>query len=56
MGHVSLDGSKVHANASRHKAMSYGRMKDDEKRLAAEIEALLRHRRHVPQSPEALPT
>jgi hypothetical protein len=42
MGHVSLDGSKVQANASKHKAMSYGRMKDDEKRLAAEIEALLR--------------
>ena len=35
MGHVSLDGSKVQANASKHKAMSYGRMKDDEKRLAA---------------------
>jgi transposase len=42
MGHVSLDGSKVQANASKHKAMSYGRMKDDEKRLAGEIEALLR--------------
>jgi len=41
LGHLSLDGSKVQANASKHKAMSYGRMKDDEKRLAAEIEALL---------------
>jgi transposase len=41
LGHVSLDGSKVQANASKHKAMSYGRMKDEEKRLAAEIEALL---------------
>jgi hypothetical protein len=41
VGHVSLDGSKVQANASKHKAMSYGRMKDEEKRLAAEIEALL---------------
>jgi transposase len=41
VGHVSLDGSKVQANASKHKAMSYGRMKEDEKRLAAEIEALL---------------
>ena len=41
-GHVSLDGSKVQANASKHKAMSYGRMKDDEKRLAAEVEELLR--------------
>ncbi|MBX3188874.1 MAG: IS1182 family transposase [Labilithrix sp.] len=42
LGHVSLDGSKVQANASKHKAMSYGRMKADEKRLAAEVEALLR--------------
>lgn len=42
LGHVALDGSKVQANASKHKAMSYGRMKDEEKRLAAEIEALLR--------------
>ena len=28
LGHVSLDGSKVRANASKHKAMSYGRMAD----------------------------
>ena len=42
LGHVALDGSKVQANTSKHKAMSYGRMKDEEKRLAAEIEALLR--------------
>ena len=41
LGHVALDGSKVQANASKHKAMSYGRMKQDEKRLQAEIEALL---------------
>jgi Transposase DDE domain len=41
VGHVSLDGSKVQANASKHKAMSYGRMKEEDKRLAAEIEALL---------------
>jgi transposase len=42
IGHVSLDGSKVQANASKHRAMSYGRMKQDEKRLAEEIEGLLR--------------
>jgi transposase len=42
LGHVSLDGSKVQANASKHKAMSYGRMKTDEKRLAGEVENLLR--------------
>ena len=42
LGHVTLDGSMVQANASKHKAMSYDRMKDEEKRLSAEIEALLR--------------
>lgn len=42
VGHVALDGSKVQANASKHKAMSYGRMKEEEKKLQAEIEALLR--------------
>lgn len=42
VGHVSLDGSKVQANASKHKAMSYARMGTEERRLTTEIEALLR--------------
>jgi len=33
LGHVSLDGTKVQANASKHKAMSYERMCSEEKRL-----------------------
>ena len=37
LGHVALDGTKVKANASKHKAMSYGRMKQAEARLAAEV-------------------
>jgi transposase len=41
LGHVSLDGTKVKANASRHKAMSYGYMKEEEKRLRKEIRDLL---------------
>lgn len=41
VGHLSLDGSKYQANASKHKAMSYGRIQDTEARLAAEIKALL---------------
>jgi transposase len=41
LGHVSLDGTKIRANASRHKAMSYGRMKEEEKRLRKEIRELL---------------
>ena len=37
LGHVALDGTKVRANASKHKAMSYGRMKEKEGQLAAEL-------------------
>lgn len=37
LGHVSLDGTKIKANASKHKAMSYDRMKKSEKDLRAEI-------------------
>jgi transposase len=41
LGRVVLDGSKVKANASKHKAMSYGRMKEEEKRLKAEVRRML---------------
>jgi transposase len=41
LGHVAVDGTKLKANASRHKAMSYGRMKQAEPRLAAEVAAWL---------------
>lgn len=37
LGHVSLDGTKLRANASKHKAMSYGRMQEKEPVLAAEV-------------------
>ena len=37
LGHVALDGSKIKANASKHKAMSYGRMVAAEAALAAEV-------------------
>lgn len=40
LGHVAIDGSKVKANASRHKAMSFSRMEKEEKRLRAEIEKI----------------
>ncbi len=42
LGHVALDGTKVKANASKHAAMSYGRMKKAEPELAAEVERWLR--------------
>lgn len=41
LGHIALDGTKVKANASKHKAMSYGRMVTEEARLQAEVTALL---------------
>jgi transposase len=41
LGRVALDGSKVKAHASKHKAMSYGRMKETEKRLREEVRKLL---------------
>src|SRR5919202_2475691 len=39
--HVAVDGTKLKAAASRHKAMSYGRMKAAEPALAAEVDAWL---------------
>ena len=41
LGKVAIDGTKVKANASKHKAMSYDRMLVEEKRLSAEIKAIL---------------
>jgi transposase len=41
LGHVALDGTKIKANASKHKAMSYGRMKQREPELAAEVQKWL---------------
>ena len=42
LGHVALDGTKVHANASKHKAMSYARMCEKEAQYAKEVDELLR--------------
>ena len=47
LGHVALDGTKVRANASKHKAMSYGRMREKEEQLSAEVEELLRRAEEV---------
>ena len=41
LGHISLDGSKFKANTSKHKAMSYGRLKEREQALCAEIDDLI---------------
>jgi len=41
LGHISLDGSKFKADTSKHKAMSYKRLKEKEKELTKEIEELI---------------
>jgi transposase len=41
VGRVAVDGTKVKANASKHKAMSYDRMREKEKQLKAEVKQLL---------------
>jgi transposase/IS5 family transposase len=41
LGHVALDGTKMKANASKHKAMSYDRMKEREAELAKKVEELM---------------
>jgi len=41
LGHVAIDGTKIKAHASKHKAMSYKRMNETEARLKQEIDALL---------------
>lgn len=45
LGTIALDGTKVKAHASKHKAMSYGRIKEREQQLKEEIEALLERAR-----------
>lgn len=42
LGHVALDGTKIQANASKHKAMSYERMCSEEKRLEGEVSEWMR--------------
>lgn len=42
LGTIAVDGTKIKANASRHKAMSYGRMQSTELELKAQIAALLK--------------
>jgi transposase len=41
LGRVSLDGTKIKANASKHKAMSYGRMNEKQQQLKEEVKQLM---------------
>ena len=53
LGHVALDGTKVQANASRHKAMSYARMEETECRLQEEVRRLLEEAERVDAAEDA---
>lgn len=54
LGHVALDGTKVRANASKHKAMSYERMEAKEKELEEEVKRLLAEAERVDAEEDAL--
>lgn len=53
VGRLALDGTKIKANASRHKAMSYDRMQTEEVRLQQEIRELLAQAEAEDQSDDA---
>lgn len=55
LGTIAVDGTKVKANASRHKAMSYGHMLKAEAELKKEINALLERARQVDEAERNLP-
>ena len=52
-GRLSVDGTKVRANASKRKAMSYARMLEEERRLKGEIEALVSRARETDAAEDA---
>jgi transposase len=53
LGNLSTDGTKLGANASRHKAMSYGYMRKDIERLKAEIKQLLQQAEQIDAEQDA---
>lgn len=54
LGHVAIDGTRMKANASKHKAMSYERMQKEDARLKAEIEALIQRAEQVDAEEDVL--
>lgn len=54
LGHVALDGTKIKANASKHKAMSYDRMKKREAELKAEVDGWLKAAEAADREEDAL--
>ena len=53
-GHIALDGTKVKANASKHKAMSYGRMEKQAAELKKEVDHLLAQAEQADMKEDAL--
>ena len=53
LGHVAIDGTKIKANASKHKAMSYDRMEGTAQRLRQEVDELLRQAAAADQAEDA---
>ena len=51
LGTVCLDGTKIHANASRHSALSYGHAQKIEAQLEAEVKAMLARAEAADQEP-----
>jgi transposase len=54
LGHVAIDGTKVRANASKHKAMSYGRMKKKDKDLKELAKQILADAERIDAEEDAL--
>jgi len=54
LGHVSLDGTKIKANASKHKAMSYQRMGESEQQLRAQVREWFKKAQSVDQNEDRL--
>jgi len=55
LGVIALDGTKLHANASRHNALSHGRASQLEEQLRREVAELLRRAEQVDKAEEAAP-
>lgn len=53
LGHIAIDGTKMKANASKHKAMSYDRMGEAEKKLTREVQQLLAEAAQVDAAEDA---
>jgi len=53
MGTLAIDGTKLKANASKHKAMSYARMKSEDRRLKQEIDKITRLAQGIDESEDA---